>query len=377
MSSYSDWARRGVVNRNWQILQQLLVNEKINKIIAVDFLPHTFKRGLRVLKEDLLTNNLSGQVNRLFLGQTTKISDKLVIYSTILSLFSVKKLYQQIANLAKSFFNQEDFIIWSFYPLAVNYFDQLEPTLKVFDAVDNWSEHPSLIRFKNRLLDNYKIIDQKADIIFTVSNELENLFAHKEKIHWVPNGVDLKHFQKDFPLINRDIGHIPHPIIGYIGTIQERFDVDLVEYLAISNPEKSLVLVGPVWQKEIKDQLAKFKNVYFLGRKSYEASPMYIHQFEVGIIPHKIDKFIKSTNPMKIYDYLACGKPVVSTQSLGLPEFLDFVAVTTDYQKFQDAIVEALRSDSDALRRQRIALVKEHSWLKRSERMLEIIFQKL
>ncbi len=375
MSAYSDW-QKGISNRNRQIFEQLLVNEKVNKILAVDFLPHTYKRGIRILKDDILAKSSLPVLSKTFFSKTVVVGDKLLVHSSIWPIFSIARFYQGLKKLAADFFD-DDFVIWSFYPLATEYFDQLPAELKIFDAVDNWAEHPSLAKFKKRLTDNYKLIDQKAEIIFTVSEELQKLFSAKEKVHWLPNGVDLKHFQKDYPIINRDIGEIPHPILGYIGTIQDRLDTELLAYLAKSNPEKSIVLVGPVWHKEIKEAMKASANVHFLGRKSYEESPMYIQHFDLGIIPHKVDNFLRSTNPMKIYDYLACGKPVVSTQGTGMVEFSDHVRITSDWQEFNRAVNESLRDDSDYLKNQRINLVKDHSWLKRTERMLEIIYQKL
>ncbi|MDP2586550.1 MAG: glycosyltransferase [Candidatus Komeilibacteria bacterium] len=375
MSAYSDW-QKGVSNRNRQIFEQLLVNEKVNKILAVDFLPHTYKRATRILKDDILAKGKLPILKKSFFSKTIYTGDKLMIHSSIWPVFSLSKFYQDLKKLAESYFD-DDYIIWSFYPLTTGYFDSLPAKLKIFDAVDNWAEHPSLAKFKKRLNDNYKIIDQKADIIFTVSEELQKLFSRKEIIHWLPNGVDLKHFQKHYPIINRDIGHISHPILGYIGTIQDRLDTDLLAYLAKSNPEKSFVLVGPVWHKKISDALGAYRNIHFLGRKSYEESPMYIQHFDLGIIPHKVDNFLKSTNPMKIFDYLACGKAVVSTQGVGLPEFSEHVCVEADWQMFNLAVNNSLRDDSDFLRQQRINLVKDHTWLKRAERMLEIIQQKL
>jgi len=103
----------------------------------------------------------------------------------------------------------------------------------------------------------------------------------------------------------KDLENIPKPIIGYLGIIQQRIDIDLLEYLAQKNPDKSFVLIGPLWPVyfrklrkpaiEIK-RLEKYKNIYLLGRKKYQQTPVYINNFQVAICPHKIDKFIKSTN---------------------------------------------------------------------------------
>jgi glycosyltransferase involved in cell wall biosynthesis len=297
------------------------------------------------------------------------------VYSSVLSKVSFKKFYQHLNQFLINN-NFKDYVVWSYYPLNVGYFDALPAKLFVFDTVDNWSEHPSYLKFKQTLINNYKVIDKKADLIFTVSSDLQNLYENSQKVFWLPNGVDLKHYQQKYPIINRDIGEIKKPIIGYVGTIQDRLDQDLLEFLIRSNPDKSFVMVGPVWYPQIKERFKSWSNVYFLGRKSYEEVPMYIQQFNVGIIPHKIDRFIKSTNPMKMYEYLACQKPIVSTTGGDIEQFKDLVYITNNYEQFNQYLGKALK-DNVRLKEKRLKSIKEHSWLKRVEEMLRLIEQKI
>ena len=211
------------------------------------------------------------------------------------------------------------------------------------------------------------------------SMEIEqfDVFENSEKVHWFPNGVDLKHYQQEYSIINRDIGSLAKPIIGYVGTIQDRLDVELLEYLIKQNSDKSFVLVGPVWHKQIKEKLNNYKNVYFLGRKSYQEIPMYIQQFDVGIIPHKIDRFIKFTNPMKMYEYLACGKPIVSTSGAGVDLFSEYIQITNDFKQFNLYLNQALKNNTSELITERLEVIQDHSWLKRVDKMLELVQQKI
>lgn len=375
MSSYAEW-QRGVVNRNYHILHNLLKNDKVDKIVSVDYLPHTLKRLYRNWRENILP---IGQIKPYRRGWLTKIfkpSEKLWVYSTVVSKISSKIFYRELNKFLKKQ-GFEEYIVWSYYPLDVEYFKALKPLLFIFDTVDNWAEHPSYLKQKQLLLDNYKTIDNQADAIFTVSSDLQSLFENSHKVYWLPNGVDLKHYEKKYTIINRDIGEIKKPIIGYIGTIQDRLDLDLLEYLAKNNPDKSLVLVGPVWYAKIIKRLENYANVYFLGRKSYAEVPMYLQQFNVGIIPHKVDKFIKSTNPMKMYDYLACKKPVVSTAGGDVEQFKEVVDIASDYGQFNLFVQKEIAGDNAKLKNRRLEKVKDHSWLNRVEAMLKIINQKL
>jgi len=374
MSNYLEWAG-GVENRNYQILQHLIKDERVEKVITVDYLPHNWRRFFKNWKNLFKKNSLEKVKSGLF-TKIYKVSDKLRVFSSALSKISPKRFYREINRFVAGE-NCANLIVWSFYPLATDYFLQIPAKLYVFDTVDNWAEHPSYCHHKKQLIENYKTIDKKADLIFTVSNDLQNLYENFSKVYWAPNGVDVKHFQQKYAVINRDIGEIKKPIIGYIGTIQDRLDQDLLEYLVKNNPDKSFVMIGPVWYKEIAERFAKYSNIYFLGRKSYQEAPMYVQQFDVGIIPHRIDKFVKSTNPMKMYEYLACQKPVVSTTGGDVEQFADLIHITNVYQEFNQSIAKALNNDSEKLRKARFKKAQENSWLKRTDEMLKLIEQKL
>jgi len=378
MSDYAEW-ESGIQNRNYHVFKQLTINNKVGKILSVDYLPRTFKRALKnYFQQWNKSFNLAERVS--WATRSRKISDKVSVYSSIYPVFSRAKFYRELKPLAKKFFNGEKYVIWSFFPLEIGCFKESGAELKIFDAVDNWSELDVYKNKKEALLKNYRKLDDEADLIFTVSQELENLFHHKEKVHHIPNGVDFKHYQREYPLLNKDIGIIPKPIIGYVGTMQERFDTDLIEYLAKNNPDKSFVLVGPVWRakrKEVEEKLKTLPNVYLLGRKSYAEIPMYIQQFDVAIVAHHSDRFIKSTDPMKIYEYLACGKPIVSTQASTVKELNKLISVTTDPKEFSEKIKDCLSDDKPSLQEARLAEAREQGWLKRVEKMIELIEQKL
>jgi len=379
MSAHSEW-QAGVHNRNHQILTNLLKNEEVSRILAVDFLPHTFKRVVRNYFENVLSSSDYKIVDRGIFSKTFQVDDKLIVHSSVTSKFSKKLFYNNLKNLLKKL-KFENYLLWSYYPLEVGYFDQLKPDLNIFDAVDDWSEHPSFVKFKGILKANYEKIAEQADIIFTVAEQQQAMFDKPEKVFWLPNGVDLKHYQTEYQIVNRDIGQIKSPVIGYLGTIQARFDLELLEYLVKANPEKNFVLVGPVWYRriwentkmDIMERFRSYNNVFFLGRKPYEEIPMYLQQFDLGIIPHKLDQFIRSTNPMKIYDYLASGLPIVSTQGTGIKEIDDLVLITDDFKEFNQLMQKALSDNSPAEKAKRLEVIKNHSWLRRVDNMLEII----
>lgn len=378
MSNYSEWDE-GVSNRNYHVLKELLNRPEVGKILAVDYLPLSWKRALRIYKEDLVLNIEEAKVvKRGLTYKVTKISDKLYVYSDINFFFRPKSTMKSIKKVALDL-NFGDMVLWSFFPFMAPYWQLLGQKLTIFDAVDNWMLHSSYAKHKDKLKQCYDIIKDQADLIFSVSKSLLNFFDDQPNVYWVPNGVDLKHYNKAFTLINRDIADLPKPIIGYIGVIQEKVDLELVKYLAHKNPEKSIVLVGPVWneQDEAKMSLEQEKNVHFLGYKKYSDAPMYIQQFDIGIIPHKKAGFAASTNPMKMYEYLACGKPVVATSNIGTENVSEMIASVDSYEEFDNQVNQLLENDSEENKAKRHDFVKKFSWINTVNKMMELINNKL
>lgn len=379
MSEFREW-KSGIVNRNYHILHNLLEKDQINKIFAVDFLPYTKKRALRIYLKSILKSNSGKRIHMDLTSKLTQISNKLYVYSTIDSIFSEKKVYKKISKLINklSLFNQSNesrTLVWSYFPMYSNYFEyfnnfSVAKTINIFDTVDNWIEHPNFTNYKERLKNNYEIISKESNFIFTVSKDLLNIFPDAKNKEWIPNGVDISHFEKK---ADKTMIHVGHPIIGYVGTIEKRLDFELIKYLSHKNLDKSIVLIGPVWKNAQVDKLKSQNNIHFLGRKSYSELPYYINEFDVCIIPHKIDKFTKSMNPLKLYEYLACGKPIVTTNVSGIDKFQELIYTAKTKEEFNEKINQALKEDSKEKIESRKNAVKNENWKNRVNQMLNKI----
>ena len=375
MSSYTEW-EHGVSNRNYHVLKELLKNPDIGTILAVDYPPLTAKRAARNFIENIITPLREGTViSRSLHDKLTKVSDRLFVYSNI-SFFKRPASFMTAVKHAAVRAGLGECVVWSFVPPVMPYVRDLGQKLTIFDAVDNWAEHPSYAQFRDRLKENYAMIKSSADVIFTVAEELQSLFDNQPNVVWIPNGVDIQHYQTPAVLINRDIADLPRPIIGYIGVVQERVDIELIIFLAQKNPTKSFVLVGPVWNQKDKDRLRTIPNVHLLGYKSYSEAPAYIQQFDVGIIPHRQSPFVTSTNPMKMYEYLACGIPVVATAGSGAEQFKKFVHVAKNPEDFNRKLFVALEEATDEMRTVRKNAIADHAWSRVVENMLAIVDKK-
>jgi glycosyltransferase involved in cell wall biosynthesis len=373
MSKYSDW-QKGIANRNYHVLHNLVKNEQVNKVIAVDFLPFNWKMALKTYLNDQILKDTRGEV---VYGDLTsrcwQVTSKILVYSTIDSVLNKTRIITELKRIIAKEGMEQNLVIWNYDPMYVDYFGKFDKALYVFDAVDDWLSHSSYKRYESILRGNYEIIKARSDLIFTVSEYLrDNLFDKQNHVHWLPNAVDLEFFQqgnKAHPLLE----NLPHPIVGFLGILQDRIDLNILEYLAINNPEKSIVLAGPVWRDFPVKNFCKYQNVHFLGPIKHWEIPMLYNGFDVGIIPYKTNKFVKSTDPMKYYEYLAANLPIVSTQIPGSERFGEMVIVANSPEQFNAAVEQALAGERDTLKSERIRILENNTWGKRLGQMLELI----
>src|SRR3954468_22566027 len=183
----------------------------------------------------------------------------------------------------------------------------------VYDCMDELSKfrfaHPDLVRRERLLLAN-------ADVVFTGGYKLyESKKRYHNNVHFFGCGVDVRHFGKarlaDTP-IPADIAGLPKPVFGYFGVIDERLDYSLIDALAAENPNASVVMVGPVVKVD-PASLPTRENIHWLGQRDYAALPSYVKGFTVCLMPFALNEATEYINPTKTLEYMAAGKPIVST----------------------------------------------------------------
>ena len=183
-------------------------------------------------------------------------------------------------------------------------------------------------------------IIELADTVFVTSHKLyEKVRASAgDKVLYLPNGVDLAHFDIPTPAEPMDIAAIPHPRVLYVGMIQEWFDLNLIIHAAKSLPEFSFILVGPHTNIE---QAMLVPNIHVLGMRPYAQLPPYLYHCDVGVIPFLKTPLTDSTNPVKIFEYFASGLPVVSTNMYEVEQLHSPALITKTPGEFVDALKEA------------------------------------
>lgn len=387
MSSYSDWAK-GVQNRNYHILHSIERLDYVRRIVAVDFLPYNTKQALKIYINDIVKNTHGGDI---VYGDLTsechQLTSKVFNYATVDSVYSMNRVITELHKI-KKILDLHNIIVWSYNPLFIEYFHRLDQILTVFDTVDNWIEHSAFTNYKQRLTENYKYIGKESDVIFSVSEkhkEFYNNFGRKSGVHPIANGIDSHYFNTENILdVIKPVATLENikkngrPIIGYIGTIQEdRIDIDLLEGVIKANKDKDIVLCGPVWKSMVplvEKRLSIYSNVHLLGRVKRDEWIDYCRYFDVAINPHKVNVFNDYTDPTKIYEYLACGKPVVTTNVGGVEAFGDFISVAKNTEEFIQKINNeySINSIAKAKERMRKALF-EYTWDHRVEGMFKVI----
>jgi glycosyltransferase involved in cell wall biosynthesis len=163
-------------------------------------------------------------------------------------------------------------------------------------------------------------------------------------------------------------------VFGYTGTIHgDRVDVNLVAEIAKLNPNATIAMVGPnLLDFEDLSRLSIHSNIVFTGAKPYSELPEIMRAFDVCIVPHLVTPFTESLNPIKLWEYLAAGKPIVSTNVAGFREFPELVHVSESYDVFLQNLDSTLNEDSSvAVARQAVA--QQHSWDRRIDQVIQIL----
>jgi glycosyltransferase involved in cell wall biosynthesis len=259
-------------------------------------------------------------------------------------------------------------VLWVFSPFHAFAVRSFELPVVVYDCADYSEAFVKSRIFPHQVLRRHvvsleKYVLTRANLTFVTAHALGIRCArYCQNVHLLSNGVDESFFinQEGAP---REALRFERPIIGYIGRISEHFDFELVGCLARERPKWSFVMVGS-WSRSVEKKVRNLEtlaNMHFLGMKRYELMRPYIQQFDVAIIPFLLNDLTQNLWPIKLFEYLACGKPVVSTNVLEKSDLLEMVRIS-DKHSFLNMIEESLRGNSVELENKRIAKAKEYTW---------------
>lgn len=252
-------------------------------------------------------------------------------------------------------------ILWFYTPVMYSFARHVDASAVIYDCMDelaNFKFAPAGLR------ETESALIARADVVFTGGHSLYQAKRHlHDNIHPFPSSVDVGHFHaartnRDEPLDQRSIRGTK---LGYYGVIDERLDLKLIAQVAHARPHLSFVFIGPV-AKIAPEDLPRAANIHYLGQKSYEELPAYLSGWDVALMPFALNDATKFISPTKTPEYLAAGRPVVSTAITDVVRHygdVDGVFVAKDADRFVAACDEALALSRDT-----------HDWLKPVDAML-------
>jgi glycosyltransferase involved in cell wall biosynthesis len=257
-----------------------------------------------------------------------------------------------------------NFLSWYYTPMMFEWSDHLQPAATVYDCMDQLSA------FKNappELTENEAKLLKRADLVFTGGQSLYE--AKKEShpaVYAFPSSIDVAHFARASAIADdpADLAGIARPRIGFVGVIDERMDIGLLDQIAENMPEWQFVMIGPVVKID-ESELPRRKNIHYLGPKTYDELPDYIGRWDVAMMPFAMNESTRYISPTKTPEYLAAGLPVVSTPIRDVvrpygEKGLVHIAATAD--EFIEGIGAAMNEDAGIRKRQVDAFLSNVSW---------------
>jgi UDP-galactopyranose mutase len=269
-----------------------------------------------------------------------------------------------------------DYVFWYYTPMALTFTEHFKPLASVYDCMDELSAfkgaHSKLPMMEKQLFRN-------VDLVFTGGQSLyEAKRDQHPSVHAFPSSIDAAHFGKARMDISdpEDQAHIPHPRLGFFGVIDERFDIELLDRVAAARPEWNFVIIGPVVKID-PETLPKYANIHYLGGKKYDELPDYLAGWDIALLLFARNESTRFISPTKTPEYLAAGKPVISTSIRDVVRpygELHLVEITDTPDEFIDAAEKILASSTQQEWLTKVDdFLKEISWDKTWAQMSNLI----
>jgi UDP-galactopyranose mutase len=257
-----------------------------------------------------------------------------------------------------------EYLLWYYTPMALAYTDRLSPLAVIYDCMDELSAFkgapPALKRLEAELM-------RRASVVLTGGQSLYEAKRHQHaNIHPFPSSVDVEHFAQARRITDdpRDQAPIPQPRLGFFGVIDERMDLALLDGMAAVRPDWHIVMIGPVVKID-PGSLPRRGNIHYLGPKRYEELPSYVAGWDVALLPFARNEATRFISPTKTPEYMAAGKPVVSTSIRDVVRPYGqkgLVRIADDVPAFVRACAAAMAEDPIERNTQADAFLRQTSW---------------
>ena len=272
----------------------------------------------------------------------------------------------------------KEYILWYYTPMALNFSQHLHPALTVYDCMDELS------LFKGapaRLRELEQELIDRADLIFTGGQSLyEGKRNGHDNVYLFPSSIDAPHFEqaRKNQVDPADQVNIPHPRLGFFGVVDERMDLDLLAGIAQARPDWHLVVLGPVVKIDAEN-LPNLPNIHYLGMKTYEQLPQYLANWDVALLPFALNDSTRFISPTKIPEYLAGGKPVVSTpirdvvNPYGKQKLVSIAETPDEFVEAIEKILQMKKEETTTWLKKVDQQLSQNSWDYTWKRMMTLI----
>jgi len=265
-------------------------------------------------------------------------------------------------------------ISWFMVPHVGSLAGRLKESRIVYYCIDDYAALPGIHEDSVSQFDAE--LTRKADVVFVASDTLlQGKRALNRNTFLSPHGVDYDHFAKaanpDAP-VPADVRSLPRPIVGFFGLIEDWIDLDLVDYLAGERPGWTFVMIGRIAVPKTPER----SNILYLGHRRYEDLPAYGRAFDAAIIPYRMTRQVLHSNPTKLREYLAMGKPIVAVSIPEIDKFADVVDIARTKEEFLKKLDAAVVDRDPAKQAARMRRAAEVSWDARVDQALGIVQQR-
>lgn len=260
-------------------------------------------------------------------------------------------------------------ILWLTHPSQIRYISKDYPGKIIYDCMDKFDQFSNDKRLKSKFYKDEASIISKSDLLFASSKGLYDDLLSKNAVNvsLINNAALYDRFsiRKESiicpPEINKTVKNI-----GYFGGIGAWFDVDLLVTLALRLKHFNFIIIGPVSEVNVRNKCADIPNIYLLGPKVFNELPNYLAYFDVCILPFMTNELIRYVDPVKIYEYLSAGKPVVTPLYDEIVKFSDYIYISEDKEAFYKNIMLAIEESDEEIRIKRMNFASENTWLQRA-----------
>jgi glycosyltransferase involved in cell wall biosynthesis len=264
-------------------------------------------------------------------------------------------------------------ILWLYPPHSAPLLGHLDESCSIYHCIDRFSGNQKGLK-RSTLEKQEKLLLENVDLVFTHSEGLRQKYHHltRRPITLIPSAADVSLYQSTASIHPR-ISHLPRPRIGIMGTFDGRIDVNLLQNLVISHPDWQFVLIGQIRPGRTRlEKIFHYPNVHYLGARPQRELPVLLNGMDVFLIAYQLNELTEFISPLKLFEYLAIGKPIVSVP---LPEVLPLSSYVyiANPDEFSTRIEQALESDSSSLQHARREEAKKHTWDIRVQTMVETI----